>query len=61
MPMQTTPPNPWKLTVALFDDFDTALRERGDIAAAREVLERYREAIDKGREELAESEEQTVT
>ena len=61
MPAAITPPHPWKLTVALFDDFDRAVREKGEFAAAREVLDKYREAIDKGRAELTESQSQTAT
>jgi hypothetical protein len=59
MPAGTVPPIPWKLTVALFDDFEAAVRS-GDLAAAREVLDKNREVIEKARE-LAESENQTST
>ena len=54
MPAGTVPPIPWKLTVSLFDAFDSAVRAE-DFAAAREVLDKNREIIDKVRAELAES------
>ncbi len=60
MPAAITPPNPWKYTIDIFDAFDSAVRSE-DLAAAREVLDKYREAIDKGRAELAESTDQTTT
>jgi len=50
MPGGTVPPYPWKLTVALFDEFESAVRSE-NLAAEREVLDKYRAAIDKGREE----------
>ena len=50
-PPGTVPPNPWKLTVVLFDDFYSAMRSE-DLAAAREVLGKYQEAIDQGREAI---------
>ncbi len=42
MPMTTVPPQPWKLTIDIFDAFDSAVRSE-DLAAAREVLEKNRE------------------
>jgi len=47
MPMQTTPPNPWKYTIDLIDELDSAVRAE-NLAAAREVLDKYRGTIDKG-------------
>ena len=46
-PPGTVPPWPWKLTVAFFDEFDSAVRSE-DLTAAREVLDKYRGTIDKG-------------
>ena len=54
--MTTVPPYPWKLTVALFDDLVEATARSADLAAARKVLETYRETIEQGRE-LADQED----
>ena len=45
----TVPPIPWKLTVALFDDLVEAAARSEDLAAARKVLETYRESIEQNR------------
>ena len=56
MPIQSTPPNPWKVSIELFDALESDVRSE-DFATAREVLDKYRETIETVRKELAESEE----